>query len=88
MTTHPFGDQSLLYDEKRTDWRTSYMLSQYASESMKVANALGIHALDIFHMSNVVHDLTYDSHHFKAPVENEIANAVLSTVESIFERYI
>lgn len=77
ITMHPHGETAFLYGPNAKERRNSYVLNLYSIVSIEICKRMHVHYVDIFSISDVVHDLSYDSAHFKAPVENEIAALVL-----------
>ena len=77
LTTHPLGEGwDSLYTQPPGEWRTDGVMRAYNDAAAQAVGGAGFTVYDVFGMANVLHDLSYDGSHYKAPVEREIARLV------------
>ena len=62
------------------EWRTDVVLRLYNEAAVKELEAINFEYIDVFRIANVLHDLTYDGSHFKAPVEREVARVIFHSL--------
>ncbi len=77
LTMHPYGE---FYDNPQREWRNDIVLKDYNEATVELCQRYGYEYIDIFRVSNVVHDLAYDGSHYKSPVEREIVRVILHSI--------
>jgi hypothetical protein len=59
------------------DWRSLHPLRLFNQIAKQAARRVGIPVVRVHEMAEVLSELSFDSHHYMAPVEREIARIVL-----------
>ena len=62
------------------EWRNDIVLKDYNEATVELCQRYGYEYIDIFRVSNAVHDLAYDGSHYKSPVEREIVRVILHSI--------
>ena len=84
LGTMAIGQNYRLYlpaDDTRKDFRTDWILREFNAMAMDACwQVEGVRCLNMFEITNVVRDLSYDFSHFKAPVGPQLALALLTAL--------
>eukprot|EP01041_Mallomonas_annulata_P007329 gene7329-14949_t len=83
ITPFPHGSADSLFRVPPEDWRNEIVLHAYNNAAIEVCKELNVDYIDIFGIANVLHDLSYDAAHFKAPVAREMALLVLNVLVAL-----